>query len=600
MIDRTITNPASALLVLILAVTGAPALHLPLTSWRFFYAGSDTGTGRVPVDSSENFTAVTLPHTFPRQDTAGTPPVGIGWYVTDVPVQPAFKGKDIYLEFDGVCLRADIFANGRIAGKSPFPYVPFRVDLTPHVPAKGSVRLAIRVDNRLRERELPDLKANGWRLYGGLVREVNLSVAPKQRIDRAAVLTFHHAGDTFDLGVRLTPARACWDSVTLSLVSAKTPATVRKATVIGTDTTLRINGIAEWTPESPRRYLVTMTPWFAGKPGDTFRLRRGFSHMTSRGSTLLLNGSPVYLRGMSRHDVLDDADPLPDRKRRRDDLVEMKDLGVNFLRIAHFPQSRDIYELCDSLGILVMDEAPAWKTDAAFLGSREGREYGAAYMQAMIAAHGNYTSICLWSIGNQFASYKTSVAEYVDSVSRAARKGDPSRLVTYCSYYYLFDKGFPYADVIAINEYFGWELGSLPLLPKMLDKIHADWPDKPMIVSEFGAQAQRGMHNPQPQLAGIFRSVVSKDLSEEHQALYLQSHIDTILTRRSYVNGLSVWAYADYRCGLNKARTEEMPEGINACGIVTERRERKLAFKAVRERYEMIRTRETHQKNPAP
>jgi beta-galactosidase len=183
------------------------------------------------------------------------------------------------------------------------------------------------------------------------------------------------------------------------------------------------------------------------------------------------------------------------------------------------------------------------------------------------------------------------VAEYVDSVARETRRADPSRLVTYCSYYYLWDKGFPHVDVISINEYFGWELGSLPVLSKMLDNIHRDWPHKPLIVSELGAQAHYGMHNPQPQLAGIVRSVLSKDLSEEHQALYLQSHMDTIWNRRAFINGMVVWGYADYRSGLNKARTSDMPPGLNACGIVTEDRKSKLSYEAVKERFGIFRSR---------
>jgi hypothetical protein len=143
--------------------------------------------------------------------------------------------------------------------------------------------------------------------------------------------------------------------------------------------------------------------------------------------------------------------------------------------------------------------------------------------------------------------------------------------------------------VISINEYFGWELASLPMLSMVLDKLHQEWPDKPFIISEFGPQAAYGLRNPQPQLAGIFRSVLSKDLSEDHQALYLKSHIDTIWSRRSFVNGMVVWAYADYCSQLNKARTSGMPVGLNACGIATEDRKKKLGYEAVRERYTVLR-----------
>jgi beta-glucuronidase len=442
----------------------------------------------------------------------------------------------------------------------------------------------------LRERELPDTRANGWRQYGGLVREVSLSVLPKKRIDRVALRTFYRAGDTFDLRVHLAPASVKWDSVIVAVSPGNGAPPKYVASIKGMDTTILCVAARTWTPDTPRLYNVSLVPWFNGKPGDTLRLRRGFCQMSARGSRLFLNGAPVYLRGMSRHDVMDDRHPLLDRQKRLQELLDLKNLNVNLLRIAHFPQSRDIYELCDSLGIMVMDEIPAWKTDAAFLGSREGREYGAAYGEALVGEHGNYTGISLWSLGNQFAGFLPQVAEYAKYVAGRMKQIDPSRPVTYCSYYYLLDKGFPYVDVISLNEYFGWELGSLPMLSLLLDKIHKEWPDKPLFISEFGAQAAYGLRNPLPQLAGIFRSVLSKDLSEDHQALYLQSHIDTIWSRRSFVSGMAVWDYADYRCGLKKARTDNMPQGLNAIGIVTEKRDRKLSYQIVKERYGMIRS----------
>ncbi|MBN2037379.1 MAG: hypothetical protein JW768_11600 [Chitinispirillaceae bacterium] len=570
------------------AVNAGEKLLRENNAWRFAFVGDDTGSCWAKSDPALSCTTVTVPHTFPKKSDGDRSASGIGWYFTDLPITPLFLGKDVVLECDGVCLRAQVFVNGVYAGESRFPYVPFSVNIGPYLPKQGSARIAIKVDNRLRENELPDIHANGWVQYGGLVRAVRLSVLSKERIDRVSVQTFHHADDTFDLGIHLFLSSSIWDSVVCSITAPGSRKPHVTAIIRGTDTTFRVNAVREWTPESPYRYRMTFIPWLSGQKGDTLELLRGFCQVTAGGTQLLLNGRPLYLCGMSRHDVLDGKGPVLGREERRRDLVDMKSLGVNFLRIAHFPQSHDIYDLCDSLGILVMDEAPAWKTDAAFLGSTRGREYGTAYMRRLVAAHGNHTCVCMWSLGNQFTSYKKAVAHYVKTVSAATKSADPSRLTTYCSYHYLWDRGFPYVDVISINEYFGWELASLPLLSKVLDNLHNDWPDKPLIVSEFGAQAGLGVHNAAPQLAGILTSMLSKDLSEEHQALYIGSHLDTIWAKRSYVNGIVVWAYADYFCRMNKARTTTMPAGINACGIVTTDRKRKQSYTTVKERFGMI------------
>jgi beta-glucuronidase len=556
-----------------------------LTDWKFYFAGKDSGNIFARYDTSRVYAAVKIPHVFPQENHGQTPPVGFGWYYRDIEIPGSFINKDIFLEFEGVALRSDVYIDGVRAGGSGFAYMPFSVNCTPFIAGKTQVRCAVRVDNRFLSRQIPDRNAKGWWKYGGIFREVYLAAQSNQRIDSVRISTIYYAKDTFGLHLILKPAGVLWDSVVLAIVQLDRSLLKYKATLHGTDTLLRIGGVRGWTPETPVRYSLYMEPFFKGKTGDTFRLLRGFCQLLSQKNKLYLNGNPYYLRGMGRHDVLGDKGPLLTREDRLRDLVDLKSLGVNFLRIAHFPQHRDVYDLCDSLGILVMDEIPVWKTDSRFLGSLEGRDYGAKYMKRLIAAHGNYSCVCMWSLGNQFASFKTSVAGYVGAVAKEVKEFDPSRLTTFCSFYYIWDKAFSFVDVISINEYFGWELASLDMLAPMLDKINKDWPDKPVLVSELGAQAEIGLRNAHPRLAGAIKSIYSKDLSEDHQALFIQEHIDTIWSKRAYVNGMVVWAYADYLTSQNKARTAAMPAGLNACGIVTEDRKQKLSYRVVKERY---------------
>lgn len=555
------------------------------SNWQFYFAGKDSGTTLAHSGSPILCEAITLPHIFPLSGATTTPPTGFGWYFREIKIPGSFSGKDILLNFEGVCLRAEVYVDGTLAGESDFAYLPFAINLTPLIGGKTKVRLAVRVDNRLLPRQIPDVNAKGWWRYGGIFRPVFLSERSRFRIDSAQIRTLHYNKDTFDLHLILKPAQFMWDSLILTVAPMNGRVPLRKATMHGTDTLLRIGGVRGWTPEDPARYSFLMVPFFEGKTGDTLRLMRGFCQLTTRKTKLYLNGSPYYLRGTGRHDVLGDKGPLLTREERLRDLVDLKTIGVNFLRVGHFPQHRDIYELCDSLGLLVMDEVPVWKTDARFLASREGREYGGNYLRSLIAAHGNYTCVCLWSLGNQFATLRTSVAGYVDDVAKAVKEADPSRLITFCSFYYLWDKAFSSVDVISVNEYFGWELASLGMLGPMLDRINKDWPDKPLLVSELGAQARIGLRNPRARLAGAIKSLYSKDLSEDHQALFIQAHMDTIWSRRHFVNGMVVWAYADYLTCQNKARTPDMPAGLNACGIVTGDRKQKLSYSIVKERY---------------
>jgi len=574
-----------------LGASGGGCRGAELHDWKFYFAGKDSSLSYIYYDSTRRYQDATLPHTFPCTEKNNEPGQGYGWYYRDIDAAALSSDKDVFLRFGGVALRSKIFVNGTIAGAGEYAYLPFTIDLTPFLHAGNGLHVAVMVDNRLIDGKLPDAKARGWWNYGGLIREVGLCAVSRLRIDEVRVLTLYHAKDTFDLSLSFSRAQPRWDSVSLVFSAADTPSRVYKASVHGADTILRIGAVRPWTPESPVLYRFAFIPHFDGRSGDTMRLQRGFCQLTAHTSRLLLNGNPYFLRGMSRHDVWGSKGPLLTREERRRDLCDMKALGVNFLRIAHFPQHPDVYELCDSLGMLVMDEIPAWKSSAAFLGSKQGRAYGAGYARAMVQAHGNFTCICMWSVGNQLASYKTAVADYVSATAAEAKSLDPSRPITYCSYYYLWDKSFSRVDVIAVNEYFGWELASLDMLGPMLDKIHKDWPDKPVLVSEFGAQSKRGLKNASAKLSGALKSMLTKDLSEDHHRLFLRSHMDTIWTRRDFVGGMVVWSYSDYMSYMNKARTDDMPVGLNACGVVTRDRERKLAWETVRQRYDFFRKR---------
>ncbi len=585
---RDFPLPHLTLMLLLTAVSVSVAFThaLPLdTGWHFSFAGNDSGLGPAKSPGSRRGEPVAIPHVFPGTGKDGSPAAGFGWYTRDIALPPSFSGADVALEFEGVCLFARVFIDGIPAGSGDYPYLPFTVDCTPFLSGKSSIRVAIRVDDRLIPGRIPDDKALGWWVYGGINRPVRLVARSRDRIARADLRTVFRGNDSFDLAVHAVAAHDQWDSVQIVIAPPDRRHSSIMASMRGGDTTLRLKGVQPWTPESPYRYTVALVPFFHGRGGDTLSILRGFSQLTAVKARLFLNGKPYYLRGMGRHDVLGDRGPRLTREERCADLADLKALGVNFLRIAHVPQDRDVYELCDSLGLLVMDEIPAWKTSGDFLASGPGKACGSGYMRALIEAHGNCTGICLWSAGNQLPTYLPAAAGYVKAVAAAAKAADPSRLVTCCSYWYQLDRAFPYVDVIAVNEYFGWELAALPLLGPMLGGVHAKWPDKPMLVSEFGAQSAFGLRNARPRLAGIVKSMVSKDLSEDHQALFLGSHMDTIWARRSFVNGMVVWAYADYRSNLHKARTGTMPLGLNGCGIVTEDRKRKTAYAVVQGRY---------------
>lgn len=410
-----------------LSETGRKIVALD-TGWRFHYAGSDSSLQYI-MRQPDISKPVVIPHVFPSEKQGGHPFRGYGWYFKEVAIPDSFMGSHVSLVFEGVCLRAEVFINGNRAGRSRFAYCPFTIDLDTFINAGRTLSIAVRVDSRLLPRQIPDPAARGWWIYGGIGREVYLQVRKNNTIDNFQFRTYWRSNDTFDLACSLLPRDGVqWDSVLLIVKEQGKAHHSRRFVLYKNDTLINMGSVHPWSPDDPFRYELQCIPYFQGKKGAVITLMRGFCQLTTNGTDLLLNGKPFYIRGLARHDMLRiDGTPLT-RQERLADLVDIKSMGGNFIRIAHFPQHRDIYELCDSLGLLVMDEIPAWKTDPGFLGSNSGKTFGSEYMQNVINAHGNYTSIVIWSIGNQINSFKATVADFVGDVATFVKKQDPTRL----------------------------------------------------------------------------------------------------------------------------------------------------------------------------
>jgi hypothetical protein len=551
-------------------------------NWLYYYAGQDTSNMSKRLDTTPALlSTISLPHTFGMENQS-SPRQGIGWYIRSLSVPELSDSSDAFLYFEGVCLFAEVYVNNMFIGSSNKAYVPFRIQLPPLKPDK-KLTVYIKVDNRLPQNGFPDSNCKGWWLYGGIIREVQLRFLPKLRIDSYTIRTFKCQKDTFNLHVSYKPASVGFDSVRVCVTDGNHDTTIKK-TLFSNQATIPVRIRYPWSPESPYRYTITLSPWLKGHPQSSITCLRGFCQLSTDGSRILLNGNRFWIQGLGRHDVLNPVTgPLLTRKQRRTDLLDMKRLGANFLRIAHFPQHRDIYELCDSIGLLVVDEIPAWKTDPIFLGSPEGITRASDYLLTLINQHGNYTCIGLWSLGNEFQSFRTSIADFVQATSQSVKSIDPSRLTTFCSYFYTFDKAFAYVDVIGINEYFGWHIASLGMLGNMLDKIHAQWPNKPIYISEFGAQSALGVRNPSASLSGPVKTLFYHDISEDHQALFLKAHIATFSQRDSFINGYSVWTYNDFFAYTNKPKSNKMPAGLNSCGIVSVDRKHKKAYQIIRD-----------------
>jgi beta-glucuronidase len=329
---------------------------------------------------------------------------------------------------------------------------------------------------------------------------------------------------------------------------------------------------ALWSPDSPSLYQLTVELASDGSVFDRYSLPIGIRTVTVDGDALLLNGRPIILTGFGRHEDF----PVTGRGLVPAVIVKdyalMKWMGANSFRTTHYPYSEQMMDLADRLGFLVIDETPA----VGLFFQEEGLERRLAlcrqYTQEMIARDKNHPSVIMWSLANEPHSLRPAAKPFFRQLYDLAKALDPTRPVTVVSCMGLGEEAFEFLDVMCLNRYFGWysQSGQLEegcsLLSAELDALY-DRYSKPLILTEFGADAVPGHHAQPPEM-----------FSEEYQAEMLTKYIG-VLNSKPFVVGQHVWNLCDFKTGQAVHRVG----GINFKGVFTRDRRPKLAAHRLRE-----------------
>ena len=536
---------------------------------------------------------------------------GAAWYRTQFEAPRLEPGERLQVRFLSVALRARVWVNGLFVGEHLFPYSAFTLDITHAIRPGQTNHLVVRADNRILRRAIPDLHDHGWWNFGGILREVYLQRRPvidledvliHTELPGAAGASDRHAAAAGKKGWRLRfqlNFRNCGPSRYLPFHMAVEDASGQvlwqKASqqVLVKGTTRSGGGgaftnITPWSPEHPALYTLVVR----GPSGTEHRTRFGFRQIGVRGSEILLNGEPVHLRGINRHEMYPGRGMTLTAAEDRKDLEDIKALGCNFVRLCHYQQHPRVYDLADELGLLLWSEIPAWQSSRLTLSDPEvWRVYGAPQLREMILQNRNHPSVIIWSVANEVPSDTTAVRDYIDRATAYVKEIDPSRLVTFASDRHLQDICYGAVDVIATNEYFGWYYGKMGDVGPLLDNLHRKWPQKPIVVSEFGAGCALG-RKPSALPARAF------DYSEDYQVELLRSHLGQILApeRSGYVAGSTIWVYNDFPDPARIAPSQ--PPGhpfVNLKGLVTQHRQKKRAYAAVQKIYRAHAAREKQQ-----
>lgn len=555
--------------------------------WKF-YKG-DIQEAQQPRFNDENWEKVSLPHTWNTDAyTHKDYYKGIGWYRKQIQLPSSWENKQLFLKFEAASKAVSVYINGHLLGEHRGGYTAFTFDITPYCNFASTNTIAVSVDNS--RQDIPPISGD-FTFFGGIYRDAWLIAVPKQHIsltnlssDGVFIETPEVSEKEASLVIRgqienheSTPVQMLLEH-TIYRPDGSLLETIKKPIRLAAKASHTFRHHAKavqspslWSPESPNLYRVETVLRKAKTKEilDQIQQYTGFRWYRFDGKEgFFLNGKPYKLRGMCRHQ---DQKPigvaLTDEMHRRDMLL-MKEMGVNFLRISHYPQDAAILEQCDKLGILAWEEIPVIDIVPDTKGYAEACEQN---LREMIRQHYNHPSVITWGYMNEILL--VTLRRYKDPeklnpilertialtkhLEKVAREEDSYRVTTIAFHgsnaYNEYGLG-DITNVIGWNLYSGWYGGDLTGFDRFLERQQKDYPDHPVIVSEYGAGSDKRLHSLQPK---------SFDFSIEYQQKYLEHYLP-VIEEKKYVSGGTHWNFIDFSSAL---RDESMPR-INNKGLV--------------------------------
>ncbi|HZG68791.1 MAG TPA: glycoside hydrolase family 2 TIM barrel-domain containing protein [Herpetosiphonaceae bacterium] len=480
------------------------------------------------------------------------------------------------LIFDGVHHWCRVFAGGKQLRDHVGGFTRFAADITGHQP--GESEIVALVDNRIDYRRVPlHLDYFDWYHYGGIARSVELHRLGPSWIDALQVRTDDISVPRIRVAIDFG---AVADHAQTELVMTWDGRVVLEETVDLAETEGRLErmldlpGAGLWSPSRPDLHLLHVR---LGE--DDMRERLGIREVRVAGQQILINGEPVRLLGFCRHDAHPQWGHSQPEGLLVADVQQLRDMGCNFVRGTHYPQDVRFLDLCDEAGICVWSETIGWQHTAEHLTDPHFLQAQLANVDEMVAQSANRPSVIMWGILNESHSEDPACRSAYETLLGRLRELDPTRPATYASNHPFDDQCLDLVDIVSINSYPGWYIGTIADIPTHLDKIFAHLDasgqnDKPIIISEIGAGAIPG-----------WRDWNEARWTEQYQAKLLQAVIRHLFVDRQRVCGLSIWLYNDFRSTELVSRLLGRPRGYNDKGVVDEYRRPKLAYEVVKRHF---------------
>lgn len=487
---------------------------------------------------------------------------GSVWYKKSFDFTKADKSNRVFIYFGAVNYKADVYLNGTKLGTHIGGFTPFNFEITGLLKENDNF-LVLKVDNTRKKEGVPTLNTDWWN-YGGITRDIKLVETPATFIRDYFIQLKTDDPQTIAGYIRLDGKSSKNQKVKITIPDLDIEHVATTDNEGLASVKLDADNISHWSPENPRLYKVTVT-----SSADTLTDHIGFRTIETEGDQILLNDKPVFLKGISIHEERPfEAGRVRTKDQARQLLEWAKELGCNYVRLAHYPHNEHIIRLADQMGILVWEEIPVywtiqWENEATLQNAKN-------QLREVIQRDKNRASVIIWSMANE-----TPVSEarnrFLNELASLTRELDDTRLISAAleQSNYMDNPNIrtiedPFAevvDILSFNQYIGWYDG----LPSKAREISWEIEQiKPVMISEFGAGAKQGYH-----ADSLTR------WSEEYQA-YLYWETLKMIDKIDQLKGISPWILVDFRSP--RRQLPDIQEEWNRKGLISDDGIKKEAF----------------------